>query len=142
LAWVAHAPGGLGDLDGVSLLSGLLVDEWQEFVPSAWQTTALSFHYDAPGSRPPQSVLLAVPPAANLQQWTFANLLATVNEALDLAKLRAVRPQDLSDGLGLMLPANYLPENPGADTPSVRFSEIIKASAALYANSLLALGKQ
>lgn len=140
LAWVAHAPAALEQIDAQRPLAGLLVDEWQEFVPSAWQTTAVSFHYDAPGSRPPQSVLLALPPRLNEENWTFDALLDCVNEALDLAKLRAVRPQDLVEGLGLMLPANFLPENPNDDMPSVRINELLKQGVAKYSGAI-ALGK-
>ncbi|MFC3552159.1 hypothetical protein ACFOLC_14230 [Lysobacter cavernae] len=140
LAWVAHAPDALQDVTADTAIGGLLVDEWQEFVPSAWQTTAISFHYDAPGSRPPQAVLLAVPPRLDMANWTFGEVLATVNEAFDLAQLRAVRPQDLTDGLGLMLPANYMPENPSEDVPGVRITDMIRAGALKYSASI-ALGK-
>ena len=92
------------------------------------------------GAKRPQCVLLAVPPSVGLENWTFDTLLATVNEAFDLAKLRAVRPQDLVDGLGLMLPANYLPENPTPDVPSVRLNELLKYGAAKY-SGVVALGK-
>lgn len=140
LAWVAHAPEALEEVTSDRPLAGLLIDEWQEFVPSAWQTTAISFHYDAPGSRPPQSILLAVPPRLKMESWTFDTLLATVQEAFDLAQLRAVRPQDLVDGLGLLLPGNFLPENPTPDVPSVRFSELVSNAATKYGSSV-ALGK-
>jgi hypothetical protein len=140
LAWVAHAPAALEGLTAGRPLAGLLIDEWQEHVPSAWQTTGISFHYDAPGSRPPQSILLAVPPRLGMENWTFDTLLATVEEAFDLARLRAVRPQDLTDSLGLLLPCSFLPENPEADVPSVRLADLVKKSAAKYGTTV-ALGK-
>ena len=40
----------------------LVVDEFVEVVPARDTTTALSFGFDAPGARPPQTILLAVPP--------------------------------------------------------------------------------
>ena len=42
---------------------GFVCDAWNEVVPSERETTGVSFHYDAPGARPPQAILLAVPPA-------------------------------------------------------------------------------
>ena len=47
-----------------SPLVGVVCDEWAETVPGGAETTGITFHYDAPGARPPQSLLLAVPPAA------------------------------------------------------------------------------
>jgi hypothetical protein len=140
LAWVAHAPDALEGITAQTSIAGLLIDEWQEFVPSAWQTTAISFHYDAPGSRPPQAVLLAVPPRLDMAHWSFSEVLSSINEAFDLAQLRTVGPQDLTDGLGLMLPANYMPENPTPDVPGVRVTEMLEVGAMKYASSI-ALGK-
>ena len=40
-------------------LAGLLIDEWVEIVPSAQETTAITFQYDAPDAFAPQAILLA-----------------------------------------------------------------------------------
>ena len=63
--------------------------------PSREETTGIAFHYDAPGARPPQAVLLAVPPAATDPAWSVEALLDTVIEAHDLARIRAVGPRQL-----------------------------------------------
>ena len=47
-------------------LAGLLIDEWIETVPNATETTAVAFQYDQPDATPPQSVLIAIPPGADL----------------------------------------------------------------------------
>ena len=47
-----------------------------------------------------------------------------IHEAFDLAKLRGVRPRDLSSGLGAVLPGNYLPHAYTDDLPSVRVLEL------------------
>jgi hypothetical protein len=140
LALVAHAPKALATIAPADAIAGILCDEWQEFVPAATQTTGISFHYDAPGARAPQSVLLAVPPQLNMENWTLDSLLATVHEAFDLAKLRAVRPKDLTDGMGLFLPANYLPQNFSKDVPSVELWQIAAKYAATL-DKLTPLGK-
>ena len=70
-------------------MTGLLVDEWVEVVPSTRETTALAFQFDPPDSCAPQSVLIAVPPVPG-QDWTAETLRRVLMETLDLAKLRAV----------------------------------------------------
>ena len=124
VAVVAHAPEALDALVPDSLLAGLFIDEWAESLPSADQTTGLSFHFDAPGARPPQSILLAVPANPATEAWTLDALLATVNEAMALARLRAVRPQDLN-GLGLVLPALMLSSNVTNDVASVDLNGMV-----------------
>ena len=147
LALVLHAPGGLDPVAENDSLAGFICDEWQEAIPDRFQTAGISFHYDAPGARPPQSILLAMPPRLNQEQWHFDEVVDTVNEALDLAGLRAVRPRDLGSSLGALLPANYLPQNYTDELPSVKvlqmareaFKQIIKERA--IENVGLTLGK-
>ena len=136
VAVAAHAPAALEGLQEDAQMAGLFVDEWTESIPSDEETTGLGFHFDAPGARPPQSILLAVPADPTAPNWTLDSLLATVNEAMALARLRAVRPQDVL-GLGLLLPGIYLSNNFKQDVPSVDFSkmvlknlEVLKAASA------------
>ncbi|HJV70076.1 hypothetical protein [Ideonella sp.] len=125
VAVVAHAPGALAGLAPADTLAGLFIDEWSETIPTDHETTGLGFHFDAPGARPPQSMLLAVPADPDADCWTLDALLATVNEAMSLARLRAVRPQDLA-GLGLMLPGIFLSNNFKRDVPSVDFAAMLE----------------
>lgn len=76
--------------------SGLLVDEWTEVIPGDTASTGIAFHYDRPDSEPPQTWLLAVPPdpAAG---WQWDDLVATLHETLDLARMRAVEPDQVAD---------------------------------------------
>ena len=106
VAVVAHAPDALASIAAADSLAGLFIDEWSETIPADRETTGLGFHFDAPGARPPQSMLLAVPADPSADNWTLDALLETVNEAMALSRLRAVRPQDLT-GLGLVLPGIY-----------------------------------
>lgn len=89
-------------------LAGLVVDEWVESLPSAEETTALAFHYDAPAARAPQAVLLAVPGDPGQEHWTADDLVATVREAMELAQLRGLTPDELP-ATGQFLPMTYLP---------------------------------
>jgi hypothetical protein len=70
---------------------GVLLDEWTEVIPSRREDTGLVFHFDRPNSEPPQTLLLAVSPERR-GTWTWNDLVDTVHETLELAKLRAVEP--------------------------------------------------
>ena len=124
LALALHTPGRRQALEPGTLLAGFVCDEWQEAIPDRFQTAGISFHYDAPGARPPQNILLALPPQANQSHWQFDQVVDVLHEAWDLARLRAVRPQDLESGLGALLPGNYLPQNFTDDLPSVQLLEM------------------
>lgn len=129
MALAMHAPGGLDGVAADTAIAGLLVDEWAEFIPDPFQTAAVGFHYDAPGARPPQSIILALPPRANQENWNFDEIVDVIHEARDLATLRAVRPRDLEGGLGLLLPANYLPQSYTDDLPSVQLLKLRRDAA-------------
>ncbi|MGW7513085.1 hypothetical protein ACWGJ0_35950 [Streptomyces massasporeus] len=115
-------PGPPGTADLVALapadalsgaLTGLVIDEWTESVPSPTVDTAVTFHQPAPSAAPPQLLLLAVPPA-NLEEWSIPALTETVHEALHLARLRAV---DLADvGPNQLLPALVSTSEPPGPT--------------------------
>ena len=102
--------------DPAEWLSGLLLDEWVERVPDPLQTTGVAFHYEEPGSRAPQALLVAVCPDER-PAWDDDILLATLNETLDLAKIRSVDLEGLDD-LGQIIPALWFAFNPDGRTVS------------------------
>lgn len=130
VAIAAHAPVALKTLGDADVLSGLFVDEWSESIPATEETTGLGFHFDAPGARPPQSILLAVPADPAADHWTLDGLVDVVNEAMALARIRAVRPQDLQ-GLGLMLPGIFLSNNFKQDVPTIDLLKMLEANLTL-----------
>ena len=90
-----------------------LVDSWTETVPRAAQTTTAAFGFNAPAARPPQAILLAVPPdldAAFGAPLSTAELVRIVGETRDLAHARAADAERLGPYLGvvptIMLPAS------------------------------------
>ena len=95
---------------------GLVLDEWPELIPEKDATTGIAFHYDTPGAEPPQAILIAVPPT-NAERWSQESLVATLNETLDMARVRAVDGELLGE-LGQVLPAIFLATNPANDTVS------------------------
>jgi hypothetical protein len=115
--------------------AGLLVDMWTETIPADSETTAVTFHYDAPGARAPQAVLLAVHPARAPDRWSFDLLLDTVNEAVDLAQLRTLSSAELAP-MGSFLPALYLPDDYTHDVPSVSFVDLLAHARAAGAVTL------
>jgi hypothetical protein len=120
-------------------LVGLVVDEWVETIPSDAETTAVTFHYDAPGARAPQSVLLAVPPRLAMDTWDLDVLIDTVLEAAELTRIRGVAPKDLR-WVGGGLPIVYLPQNFTGDRPSVDLGSLLAKFAPEIVNAEV-LGK-
>ena len=91
-------------------------------MPSATETTGISFQYDQPNAAPPQTILVAVPPEID-SPWTLWSLQQVLLETLDLARIRAVDP-DALDEVGHYLPALYFACNPAGDTVSTDFARI------------------
>ena len=84
----------LTDFNPAKPQCGLLVDEWTEVIPAKKETTGMTFHYDRPNSEPPQTLLL-VTPSAFTGSWKWEDVVNTLEETLDLAKLRAVEPDHI-----------------------------------------------
>jgi hypothetical protein len=105
-------------------LSGLLVDEWVEVVPSSTETTAIALQFNPPDACAPQSVLLAVPPVPD-QPWTVASLHRVLVETLDLAKLRAVDAEALGE-IGHYMPALFFAFNTNDEVVSTDFAQLTR----------------
>ena len=123
IAIALHAPG-VDAIGADATIAAFVCDDRPELIPDPFQTAAIGFHYDAPGARPPQTILLALPPRLGQPAWRFDDALDVIHEAFDLAKLRAVRPRDLAGGLGAVLPGNFLPHGITDDLPSVKLLEM------------------
>jgi hypothetical protein len=137
--WVGMAPELRGDIEAGKLslvvqsyptfnpaepITGLMVDEWVEVVPSRTETTAIAFQYDPPNTCAPQNVLLVVPPVPG-KPWTVADLQRVLVETLDLAKLRAVDAEALGE-LAHYLPALFFAFNAEDDAVSTDFAPITR----------------
>jgi len=109
LSLVIHAPSPLDITSARRVVSGILIDQWEEPIPSKQEVTAVSFNYDQPSQQAPQALLLAVPGEWNEEpgEWCLEDVFEIVSDTMDLMK---VRPVDL-DALrqvGQFLPALYL----------------------------------
>ena len=116
LSLVVHT---VGAVNTTQVMTGLLIDEWVEIVPSTRETTAVAFQFDAPNSAAPQNVLIAVPPVPG-QDWTTETLRRVLMETLDLAKLRAVDTGSLG-AAAQQLPGVYLAFNASDHAVSTDF---------------------
>ena len=117
---------------------GLLLDEWTERVPNREEDAAVVFYHDSPGAQAPQTVLVAVPPVPPPpqrgepapQRWSLDQLVATLNETLDLARIRAVEGEHLGI-LAQVLPMTYMAANAADDTVSTSFAGLLVAQAVI-----------
>lgn len=99
---------------------GTLLDGWNEITPGLQAATGVAVHYNAPRSRPPQAILLAVP-ANPTAGWDIFGVEAILAETADLARIRMARPADVH---GSFLPALYFADNLQSDTVSTDFLKI------------------
>jgi hypothetical protein len=97
-------------------LAALIAADWVEVIPSATELTGLTYHYDAPDAQAPQAILLAVPASPTATGWAYADLVATVKTARDLAHARGADYADLPAAARQVLPAAYF-GNPTALKP-------------------------
>ncbi len=97
-----------GQLDPSLEWQGIVLDSWVEVIPATQQPTAIAFNYNSPRPNAPSCVLV-VPPSSTGASWVAADLVATLEETLDLAKVRAV-DRELLD-LGQILPAVDIPNS-------------------------------
>lgn len=122
---VQHLPQGF---DASGPQCGLMVDEWVETVPNRQEVTGLTFNFDAPGSAPPQALLLAVTPEET-GSWQWDDLVDTVLDTFRRAQLRAVEPDAVGDlpAIGTLLPAVMAEFSTGRSTVSLDYSFVLEA---------------
>jgi hypothetical protein len=92
LSMVIHAPFWI---DPARPLGGLLVDAWNEPVPAVARDTAMALRFNAPNTRAPQSILLAVCPEL-ARGWSTELLVATILDTLELARMRMQPPATIT----------------------------------------------
>ena len=107
---VAYGPDGVlaGGLPTDLLAVGLL-DSWTETIPHDDHTSVAAFGFNAPSSRPPQAILLAVTPDESRPLDT-PTLVETLLETRQLLRARMATPSTL-DAFAAALPSNVLAWN-------------------------------
>ena len=95
-----------GDLDAP--VGGLLVDAWAEPIPRVAgdhgpeEIAGMAFHYDRPGARAPQALLVALPPDLS-RGWCLEDVHGVVEDTLMLARVRSLDLDDVPE-LRALLP--------------------------------------
>jgi hypothetical protein len=102
---VVYAPA--NTLAGNDPLAVTMLDGWTETIPSQEHTVTAAFGFNAPASRPPQAILVAVPPRDNVP-LDIATLLDILVETRELAHARMASPRDLH-ALAAALPMTTVP---------------------------------
>jgi hypothetical protein len=119
--WHAQGPVLLAYGPGVTTAAGraagttvalTALDAWSDSIPSRRHTTAAAFGFNAPKSRPPQAILLAVPPDRSTR-LTADGLLDVVLETRELVHARGTQRTDRG-GLPYATPMPIV----HADTPA------------------------
>jgi hypothetical protein len=115
------------ELDPTTPWTGIVLDDWTEVVPNPKEDTGIAFHYDTPRAQAPQAVLV-VTPAGTGDNWSLEELLASLEETIDLMKVRLVDRDHLK---GQVLPASIFAsnENPG-NVVSTHFEPLALAADA------------
>jgi hypothetical protein len=117
---VVYAPRSTLAAAGDPVLAIAMLDSWTETIPSKEQTVTAAFGFNAPASRPPQAILLAVPPVDNVP-LDSETLLDIVAETRELAHARMASPRDLH-ALAAALPMTTVPSF-YSDIAGVQLSE-------------------
>ncbi len=96
--------------------AGFVIDDWTEEIPNSEETGGITLHYDQPNAKPPQCLILALPPSFS-GSWNWDNLFNTMNEALDEAKKRGVEYSEAAKHpIGQITPALVIPSSGGQMT--------------------------
>jgi hypothetical protein len=130
----------VGSFDPAKPTGALVVDEWLELIPNDEEITGISFHYDAPNAEPPQSLLLAVSQRLenNNLRWTWDEIVGCVDQALLLAKMRAVGTDELRHTrLDAVLPATLAAETTVPATISMSWFGNVAKEIATEMDTLL-----
>ncbi len=85
--------------------TGLRFDGWAETIPGDEVTTGVAVNVDAPSSRAPNAVLLAVPPKG--RQWDGDLMVETLEQTLRSARHRAVGTETMKS-YGHLIPAVFV----------------------------------
>ena len=96
-------------------VSGFVVDAWTEVMPRPGRTApgpaeevaAVAFHAPRPDARPPQALLMAVPPDAQ-RGWRMEDVHGVIEDTFDLARVRGLDLVDLPELRGTLPPLGPL----------------------------------
>lgn len=113
------------DAEATDIHAGMIIDEWTETIPLKNVHTGVAMHYNEPNAEAPNTLIMAVTPEET-GEWEWDDLMDTLNETLQMAKNRAVEPDQLQDELwGQTLPALLAAITSNDSAPSLDFARNI-----------------
>jgi hypothetical protein len=119
---IVPSDGEIDTADPSRTYCALMLDEWVEVIPTDSAATGLSFHFNRPNAEAPQAILLATPPEHH-GAWKWGDLVDTLHETLDFARMRAVEPHQLdATPLATLIPAILSSVTTFPITASLNFS--------------------
>jgi len=89
----------LNTLSGAAYHSGLIIDNWIEYIPYTQQTAGMVFHCDRPDNEAPQSILMALSSDflvnGNNTNWDTGKILKILDSTMKMVKCRAIDVDDI-----------------------------------------------
>jgi hypothetical protein len=110
-----------GDLepttDSHTNIAGLLLEDWDEYIPAGRSTTGVSFQYLQPNAQAPQCLLLALPRENSTNVYTAEDMAEILLDTMKLMKARLVDTDAFTDldadkKVGNIFPSLFLPVDP------------------------------
>jgi len=117
---VVYTPAASLNLTSAALVAAITIDTWTETIPSETQTVGAAFGFNAPAARPPQAILVAVPPKDDTP-LDGDTLLDIVVETRELVHARMATPEDLQS-LAAALPMTLV-ESRYADPAGLKLGD-------------------
>ena len=96
-------------LDPIVPWKGLVIDNWNDIIPRKVEETGVALHYNSPQAQAPQAVLV-VAPSRQAANWSFAEVLASLEQTMDLMKVRAIETEHVD--LTQVFPPMVMGQNP------------------------------
>lgn len=97
------------DLSTTVPWKGLVLDNWNDVIPYDREETGFALHYNSPQAQAPQAVLV-VAPSRRAASWSFAEVIASLEQTMDLMKVRAVETEHVD--MSQVFPPMVVGQNP------------------------------
>ena len=89
----------------------IVIDQWLEQIPQSKRNMGIAMHYDQPSNEPPQNVLISVS-SSETEYWDWEDLMGSISETFDLAKMRLLGSRNIPNEYRKYLPLLFAPEYP------------------------------
>jgi hypothetical protein len=88
------------ELINTNSITGFKLDEWNEALPEEEVVSGIAMHFNQPGNEAPQNILLVLPVTNEEgETWKVDDLIHSITQAFDMAKYRALEPENIGQTL-------------------------------------------